>query len=244
MTGKVSDAQGALVPNAEITVTNVSNGSIFRTTTNDKGEWALASMQPAQYKVSITKPGFKTETVPNVIVNAGVPATIDVHLEVGQTSDTVVVEAAAVLLQTESATLSSTVQARQVAENSLRHPQRGRTDGDSARRVGRGFATPTNPRSSSINGLPKGALNVTIDGMNTQDNMLKSSDGFFSYIYTPIDAVEEITLTTSAADAMGGRRSAANIKFVTRSGTNNFHGGVFWQNRNTYFKRQLLFQQH
>ncbi len=56
MTGKVSDAQGALVPNAEVTVTNVSNGLIFRTTTNEKGEWALAAMQPAEYKVSITTP--------------------------------------------------------------------------------------------------------------------------------------------------------------------------------------------
>jgi Carboxypeptidase regulatory-like domain len=55
MTGKVADAQGALVPNAEVTVTNVSNDSIFRTTTSEKGEWALASMQPAEYKVSISQ---------------------------------------------------------------------------------------------------------------------------------------------------------------------------------------------
>ena len=80
-----------------------------------------------------------------------------------------------------------------------------------------------------------------LDGMNTQDNLLKSSNGFFSYIYTPIDAVEEITLTTSAAEAMGGGEGAANIKFVTRSGTNNFHGGVFWQNRNSYFNANYYF---
>ncbi|HEY6392249.1 MAG TPA: TonB-dependent receptor [Bryobacteraceae bacterium] len=236
MTGKVADAQGALVPNAEVTVTNVSNGLVFKTTTSEKGEWALSSMQPAEYKVTITKPGFKTETVPSVVVNAGVPATIDVHLEVGQTSDTVVVEAAAVMMQTESATLSSTVQARQVAE--IPFATRNAVE---LMVTQPGVATPTNPRSSSINGLPKGALNVTIDGMNTQDNLLKSSDGFFSYIYTPIDAVEEITLTTSATDAIGGGEGAANIKFVTRSGTNNFHGGVFWQNRNSYFNANYYF---
>jgi len=66
-----------------------------------------------------------------------------------------------------------------------------------------GVSTPTNPRSSSINGLPKGAINITIDGMNSQDSLLKSNDGFFSYIYTPVDAIEEVTLTTSASDAYG-----------------------------------------
>ena len=59
-----------------------------------------------------------------------------------------------------------------------------------------GVQTPTNPRSSSVNGLPRGALNVTIDGMNTQDNMLKSSDGFFSYIYPTVDSLDELTVTT------------------------------------------------
>ena len=108
-----------------------------------------------------------------------------------------------------------------------------------------GTQTITTPRSSSINGLPKGALNVTIDGMNTQDNMLKSSDGFFSYVYTPVDAVDEITLSTSAAGADSTSQGAAQIKFVTRSGTNSFHGGVFWQVRNTdldanyYFNNQI-----
>lgn len=104
-----------------------------------------------------------------------------------------------------------------------------------------GVSTPTNPRSSSINGLPKGALNVTIDGMNTQDSLLKSSDGFFSYIYTPIDAVEEITLSTSATDAAAGGEGAANIRFVTRSGTNEFHGGLFWQNRNSFFNANYYY---
>jgi hypothetical protein len=104
-----------------------------------------------------------------------------------------------------------------------------------------GVSTPTNPRSSSINGLPKGALNITLDGMNTQDNLLKSSDGFFSYIYTPIDAVEEVTLSTSATDAVAGGEGAANIRFVTRSGTNEYHGGTFWQNRNTFFDANYYF---
>ncbi|HEV2690324.1 MAG TPA: TonB-dependent receptor, partial [Bryobacteraceae bacterium] len=185
---------------------------------------------------TVKSAGFKTQTIPSVTVNAGVPATVDVRLEIGQASETVEVFAGAEILQTESATLASTVQARQVAE--IPFATRNAVE---LMVTQPGVSTPTNPRSSSINGLPKGALNVTIDGMNTQDNLLKSSDGFFSYIYTPIDSVEEITLSTSASDALGGGEGAANIKFVTRSGTNNYHGGVFWQNRNTYFDANYYF---
>jgi len=104
-----------------------------------------------------------------------------------------------------------------------------------------GTATPTNPRSSTINGLPKGAINITIDGINTQDNYLKSSDGFFSYIMPSVDSLEEVTLTTSAAGADSTAQGAAQIKFVTKSGTNQFHGGGFYQARNTFFDSNYYF---
>src|SRR5206468_10286683 len=104
-----------------------------------------------------------------------------------------------------------------------------------------GTQTPGNPRSSTINGLPKGALNITIDGMNSQDNMLKSSDGFFSYIMPSVDAIEEVTLTTSAGGVDSTSQGGAQIKFVTRSGTNQFHGGAFYQLRNTFFDANYFY---
>lgn len=221
MSGTVSDPQGAVIPGADIAIANPATGQRFKISTSEKGEWALSALPPASYKVTVTKVGFKTVTIDNVVMNAGVPATVNARLEIGQTSDSIVVEAGQDILQTESATLSSTVQARQVAE--IPFATRNAVE---LMVTQPGVATPGNPRSSSINGLPKGALNVTIDGMNTQDSLLKSSDGFFSYIYTPIDAVEEITLSTSATDAQNGGEGAANIRFTTRSGTNSFHGGV------------------
>ena len=236
MSGTVSDPQGALIPAADISVSNPATGQLFKTASSEKGEWSLPALPPAAYKVSVSKTGFKTATIDNVVMNAGVPGTVNVKLEIGQTSESVVVEAGQEILQTESATLSSTVQARQVAE--IPFATRNAVE---LMVTQPGVSTPTNPRSSSINGLPKGALNVTIDGMNTQDSLLKISDGFFRYIYTPIDAVEEITLSTSATDALGGGEGAANIRFTTRSGTNAFHGGVFWQNRNTYFDANYYF---
>ena len=104
-----------------------------------------------------------------------------------------------------------------------------------------GVQTPSNPRSSSVNGLPRGALNVTIDGMNTQDNMLKSSDGFFSYIYPTVDALDELTVTTSAGGADSSGQGAAQIKFTTKSGSNQFHGGGFYQRRQTGWNANYYF---
>ncbi|MGH9719329.1 MAG: TonB-dependent receptor domain-containing protein, partial [Bryobacteraceae bacterium] len=104
-----------------------------------------------------------------------------------------------------------------------------------------GTATPSIPRSSSMNGLPKGAFNITLDGINIQDNANKSGDGFFNSIFPRADAIEEMTVTTAAAGADNTGEGAAQIKFVTRSGTNDWHGGLFWYHRNTYFNANYYF---
>jgi hypothetical protein len=181
--GTVSDPSGAAVPGAEVTVTNLATDQIFKTTTADHGEWALPSMAAATYKIAVIKPGFKAGLAPGVEVNAGVPATVNIKLEVGAATETVEVVGGAEVVQTSSAAVSSTIGGRQIFE--LPFATRNAVE---LLVTQPGVQTPTNPRSSSVNGLPRGALNVTIDGMNTQDNMLKSSDGFFSYIYPTVDS--------------------------------------------------------
>ena len=98
-------------------------------------------------------------------------------------------------------------------------------------------------RYSTINGFPSGAMNITVDGLNTQDNTLKSASGssFFTYIPILQDSVEEVVMSGAAANADSTGEGAAPVKFVTRSGTNEFHGGAFWQNRNTFFTANSYF---
>src|SRR5215472_8217493 len=72
--GIVTDPTGAAVPGAEVAVTQVGTGTPFRTVTNERGEWALPSMQAGTYKVTVTKVGFKAGVVPDLLVNSGVPA--------------------------------------------------------------------------------------------------------------------------------------------------------------------------
>ena len=234
--GTVTDPTGAAVPGAEVMVTGVATHQVSKTTSNEKGEWTVVQLDGATYQVTITKPGFKVATVDNVALAAGSSQVVITKLEVGQATETVTVTGGAEIVQGASAELTNTLTGRQVTE--LPFATRNAVE---LMVTQPGTSTPTNPRSSTINGLPKGAINITIDCINTQDNELKSSDGFFSYIMPSVDSLEEITLTTSAAGADSTAQGAAQIKFVTKSGTNQFHGGAFYQARNTFFDSNYYF---
>jgi Carboxypeptidase regulatory-like domain len=234
--GTVTDPSGAAVPAAEVVVSAIATGQSFNTSTNERGEWAVTTLDAGTYKVAVTKPGFKVASVTNVILAAGVPGTVSVKLEVGQATEVVTVQSGAEVVQAQSAEVSNTLSGRQVTE--LPFATRNAIE---LMVTQPGTSTPGNPRSSTINGLPKGAINITIDGMNTQDNLLKSNDGFFSYIMPSVDSLEEVTLTTSAGGVDSTAQGAAQIKFVTKSGTNQYHGGGFYQVRNTFFNSNYFF---
>lgn len=108
-------------------------------------------------------------------VDAGTPATVNVVLELGNPQETVTVVGGGELIQTQSATIGTTLTGRQITDI----PTASRNALDLVLALPR-TSTVGRPRQSSVNGLPKGALNITIDGMNVQDNLLKSNDGFFT----------------------------------------------------------------
>jgi len=98
--GTITDAQGGVIPGAEIKIINKVTGQTLDTLSNELGFWAFPSMASATYTVTVSLPGFKTTSVDNVKVDAGVPATVNVKLEVGAVTDTVQVESGAEVLQT------------------------------------------------------------------------------------------------------------------------------------------------
>ncbi len=93
-----------------------------------------------------------------------------------------------------------------------------------------------------INGLPQGMINITLDGVNIQDNTLRSTDGFFAIVSPRLDAIEEVSVTTAAQGAESAQ-GAAQIKFVTRSGTNTLSGSVYRVLPARFAERQHLVQQ-
>ena len=234
--GTVTDAQGGVVPGAQIKVVNKLTGQTFDALTNELGVWALPSMPTSTYAVTVSLAGFKSVSIDNVKVDAGVPATVNARLDVGNVSEEVSVETGAEVLQTETATLTSTLVGQQLHE--LPFTSRNLTELIVTQP---GSATPGVPRSTSVYGLPQSAMNVTLDGLNIQDNANKSGDGFFNNIFPRAEAIEEMTISSAAAGADSNAEGAMSIKMVTRSGSNVWHGGLFEQHRNEKFNANGYF---
>ncbi len=227
VSGTVFDGTGAVISGATVVVKNNGTGAEYKVTTASNGTYTVPSLGAGTYTITVEAQGFKKAVVQDVKIDAGVPATANITMEVGVASETVVVQGGAEVLQTQSANVATTITGRQI--NELPFTSRDALD---LVLLLPGTTTPGRPRTSTVNGLPKGALNITMDGVNVQDNTLKSSDGFFTYIRPRIDAVEEVTLSTATPGAESASEGAVQIKFKTRSGSNDYHGTLYEYHRN------------
>jgi hypothetical protein len=227
LTGTVTDPTGAVVPGASVTVKNDATGQEFTAKTNDEGMFNISSLGSGLYTATIAVKGFKQAKVTAIKVDAGKPASFTAALEVGSQDQTVTIVGSAELLQTQTATVGTTLSGRQITDI----PTASRDALDLVLALP-GTTTPGRPRTSSVNGLPKGALNITLDGINVQDNLLKSNDGFFTYVRPRTDAIQEVTVSTSNPGAESSAEGAVQIKFVTAAGGNEYHGGGYWYHRN------------
>ncbi len=239
ISGVVTDVDGGVVPGADVVVKNNGTGETYTVVTNGEGVFSVPALTTGTYTVTISLQGFRSVVLNNVVVNAGVPASVRAKLEVGGLQESVTVQANSELVQTQTATVYTTLDTRQVS--SL--PLSSRNAADFVVFLP-GVTTPGGTRDSIINGLPQSTINMTLDGVNIQDNTLKSTDGFFAIVGPRLDAVEEITVTTAATGADGTGSGATQIRYTTKSGTNELRGGVFHQyrsdklNTNTWFNNR------
>jgi carboxypeptidase family protein len=237
ITGNVTDPHGAVVPNASVVVKNNATGLERTTTTSDDGIFTVPQLPTGVYTVTIqTSSGFKKAQVTNVKVDVGTPATVKVALELGTSQETVTIMGGAEVLQTQTANIGNTITGRQITE--LPFSSRDALDLVLALP---GTQTPARPRSSTINGLPRGSLTITLDGLPDQAEDSKSSDGFFTFVRPRIDAIEEVSLSSAVPGAESSGDGAVQIKFTTRGGTSEFHGGGYWYHRNTALNANYYF---
>jgi hypothetical protein len=236
LTGVVTDSQGALVPRAEVEVTQAETKTTFNTTANGEGSWSIPSVPNGTYTIIVSAPNFKKTMIQNVKVDAGQIATANAVLEPGGANEQIVITGGGEILQTETANVATTITGKQITELPF-------VTRDALQLVLTlpGVQTPGVPRTSSINGLPKGSVNLTLDGANIQDNFLRSSDGFFTQVQPKADAVQEVTVSTAVPGAESGGEGAVQVRFVTKSGTSEFHGGGFWQYRSPRFNSNYYF---
>ena len=226
VSGAVTDPSGANVDAAAVTALNVDTGVTTSTLTNSAGVYVFPSLPPGKYQIAATRTGFRRAVVSNVELAVGSQLTVNIGLDLGQTTDTVEVKATATEVNVSSATLGSAMESRRI----LGLPLVGRNAYDLLNTQPGVVINGTN--GVNINGSQTGAINYTTDGINTQDNLLNGAFNTMVANTVSVDRVEEFRVVTSPADAEYGRGSG-QVQMITRAGTNQYHGSAWEELRNT-----------
>lgn len=242
--GTITDASGAVVPNATITITNNDTGVVRTLPSNSDGQFVAPNLHIGTYGVRASAAGFKVGESKGVVLDVGGRTRVDFKLEVGNVQETVTVEAAAVAVQTDSSEVSNVVTGQQITQLATN----GRsllqlmnlTPGASSNQGDRIAFVPVGADNSvSINGQRSGHNLQMLDGGENLDR-----GGTGGSVAPSIDAIAEFRELTSNYSAEYGLSSAATVTSVIKSGTNQFHASA-WEflrndalNARNYFNRK------
>jgi hypothetical protein len=245
--GTVTDASGAVVPNATVVVTNLGTNEKRTVTTSGSGEYTVPLLQPGHYSISVKASGFQAAITRDLAVEAGDRARNDVHLSLGSESTTIEVTASTPLLQADSATVSSTVTARAVQDLPLNGrnfvqlvalvPGANEGQGNGLSSGGRPDDRRTNAAGLSVNGQDESLNNWTIDGVDDNERIIGTIG-----VKPNVEGIQEITVQTNSYAAEAGRTAGGVINIVTKSGTNQFHGSAYEYFRNNVLDGRNFFQ--
>ena len=246
LSGTVTDATGAVVVGAAVSISNVASGNKQSRQTTSKGEFSFEQLQPGIYEVHVVASGF-AEQDEKVELLVSTPLTLPFKLAVGTTEQTVTVETNLVEVNTTDATLGKAFNSAQVenlpylANNVtyLLSLQPGVLALDSGAQTG-GLNQDT--RTGIVNGARQDQTNITLDGVDNNDQIFGYA--FNGALRSTRDSVEEFRVTTTNANADAGRSSGAQVSLVTKSGTNLIHGSAYEYYRdpgttsNNWFNKQ------
>jgi len=245
ITGVVQDATGAVVPDAQVTLLNTDQGITLNVKTNNAGQYTFSPVRIGHYSVTVSAQGFATTAQKNLTVNVGQSLQVNVQLKLGTTAETVEVNTAPPLLQTDESSVGQVITERSV--NNL--PLNGRNFTFLAQ-LGAGAQTPEadtrgNAASGafSANGLRPAQNNYLLDGIDNNSNAVDFLNGTNFIVLPPVDAISEFKVQTAAFSAELGRSAGAVLNATIKSGTNSLHGAVWEFFRNDkldaadYFER-------
>jgi hypothetical protein len=236
ITGQITDSTGALIPAAKVTVTNDGTGAKRVASTDTAGVYAVPSLNPGMYSVSVEASGFRSEVRRAVELQIQQTARLDFQMQVGQLSEVVEIEGGAPLIATENATVGSVIENRRIVDL----PLNGRnflqlvslspnvsfafsSDSTATARLGGTRAT----ENIAVAGQRSEFNYFTLDGVNNTDIT------FNSYIFLPsIDAIQEFKVQTGVFPAEFGR-ATGQVNVSSKSGTNAYHGTLFEFLRNS-----------
>jgi Carboxypeptidase regulatory-like domain len=243
--GTVTDTTGAVVPNANVTLTNQRTNETRNTQSNGGGQYAFTLLQPGNYSVRVEAQGFTTFTS-NVIVSAGDRARVDASMHVGQSSESVEVTSPSPLLQTETSTVANTVPEQHVENLPLNTRNLtnlvtfvpGANEGASVDSLSSGQRPDDRRQTSSfsVNGQDVELNNAQIDGTDNNERIIGTIG-----VKPSIDAIQEVTVETNNYTAESGRTPGGLVSVITKSGSNSFHGSLYEYFQNNAFNARNPF---
>ena len=230
VSGSVTDASGATVTGAAVKLVSPDTGLTRDTTSSSAGEFVFQDLPLGKYDITVTQSGFDTVHVSGIVVDAGKVNNLALKLEVAKQATTVEVQASAVQIETTSSAQTSLITTKQILDIPLN---------------GRDFTqllkfNPGANANGSLNGSRFNGIDWKIDGADNNDlwhNTSSVNQGGVSGIagvVLPIDAIDEFSLQSSSS-AEENRNSGGVLNVVIKSGTNNFHGSLYYFNRNEAF---------
>jgi len=239
----VKDANGATVAGASVVITHKETGQTREGVTDATGSYDFQTVPAGTYMVKVVKSGFKTLTKENIAVTLNNVTRVDVAIEVGQVSETVVISAEAAQLKTDRAEVSSEITSRPLRDlpvtlgrnyQNLYRTLPGITPPENAHSI------PSNPSRSlvfNVNGSSRSSNNTRIDGASSTNVWLPHVTA-----YVPaLESIETVNIVTNSFDAEQGLAGGAAINVQIKSGTNDFHASGFEFHNNQHLNARNFF---
>ena len=231
VTGTIFDSTGAVVPNADVTLTNVDTTIAQSAKTGNDGGYRFSLVPPGMYKLDIKTSGFTPKQITNIKVDPSQTVPVNVTLAVASASTTVDVETSVTLVQTATSDLATTINQKTIANV----PLLTRNVFDLA------FAAPAVSQGMNFGAAAGGAresgTTMMLNGADNNDNFSEASVN----ITPPLESVSEFTILTNNMNAQYGHAAGALVSTVQKNGTNRFHGVLYEFNRNTDFNASTFF---
>ena len=246
--GAVTDAAGAAVAGATVTLENSATGYSRTVKTDDQGIYQMLEVPPSTYTLTVKAEGFATTRRENLVLQVSSPATVNMTLQVKGTSVIVDVSGEAPVVNTTDATLGNNFNARQLIDlpSEGRDPVSILSLQPGVVYIGKEVDQNNDSRGGAVNGARSDQTNVTLDGLDDNDQL--NGYAFTGAMRATLDSLQEFRVTTSNYDASSGRSSGAQVNLVTKSGTNQFHGSLYEYHRpsftvaNDWFNKQAELQ--
>jgi hypothetical protein len=232
--GSVTDQTGAAISGATVTVADAENGLKRSVKTDDSGRFGFAQLKPGTYSVKAVADGFQAQENGAVSAGLGQKQTVDFKLNVASASESVVVQVDAPLINPDNPNTSTTLNAKLLED--LPNPGGDMTyplqfaAGALINTAGSGndFVGGTNGYGNvQFNGLPSLSNGYIVDGLETNDPLTNLNSGLSTNLVLGLNSIAEVTVNTVSYSADQGRYGASQVNYVTKSGTNRFHGNLY-----------------